>query len=224
MLVVPYLAGLLAAGFRWPDVPLFAAWIGGYLLSYHVFLALKSRRPGRYRAQLTLYGAVTVPLAAVTVAARPALLWYAPAYAALFAVNAWYAARRRERAVLNDAASVLQSCLLVFVVANVAGVAPARVAVVAGLCLAYFLGTVVYVKAMIRERDNPTYRRLSIGYHAAVLPMVALAGPWSAVLFGWLLARAAVFPRWRPPPIRVGLVEIGNSLALIGLTALVVSA
>jgi hypothetical protein len=33
-----------------------------------------------------------------------------------------------------------------------------------------------------------------------------------------------VFPRWRPPPIRVGLVEIGNSLALIGLTALVVSA
>jgi len=40
---------------------------------------------------------------------------------------------------------------------------------------------------------------------------------------GWLLARAAVFPRWRPPPIRVGLVKIANSLALIGVTALVVS-
>jgi len=118
---------------------------------------------------------------------------------------------------------VLQSCLLVFVVATVAGVAPARVAVVAGLCLAYFLGTVGYVKAMIRERDNPIYRRWSIGYHAAVLPVVGLTGPWSAVLFGWLLARAAVFPRWRPSPIRVGLVEIANSLALIGVTALVVS-
>jgi hypothetical protein len=32
-----------------------------------------------------------------------------------------------------------------------------------------------------------------------------------------------VFPRWRPPPIRVGLVKIANSLALIGVTALVVS-
>jgi len=224
MLVVPYLAGLLAAGFRWPDVPLLAAWVGGYLLSYHVFLALKSRRPGRYRAQLALYGAVTVPLAAVTVVARPALLWYAPAYAALFAVNAWYAMRRRERAVLNDVASVVQSCLMVFVVATVAGVAPARVAVVAGLCLAYFLGTIVYVKTMIRERDNPTYWKLSIGYHAAVLPVVALAGPWSAVLFGWLLARATVLPRFGLRPVWVGLLEIGNSLALLGVTALVVSA
>jgi hypothetical protein len=31
-----------------------------------------------------------------------------------------------------------------------------------------------------------------------------------------------VFPRWRPP-IRVGVVEIASSLALIGVTALVVS-
>jgi YwiC-like protein len=223
MLVVPYLVGLLATGFRWPDVPLLGAWVGGYLLSYHVFLALKSRRPRRYRAQLALYGAVTVPLAAVTVVARPALLWYAPAYAALFAVNAWYAAHRRERAVLNDVASVVQSCLMVFVVATVAGVAPARVAVIAALCLAYFLGTVLYVKAMIRERGNPAYRRWSIGYHAAVFPVAALAGPWSAVLFGWLLVRAVVLPQRGLRPVQVGLVEIGSSLALIGVTVFVVS-
>jgi hypothetical protein len=48
--------------------------------------------------------------------------------------------------------------------------------------------------------------------------------PSSAVLFGWLLARAAVFPRLGLPPIRVGLVEIGNSLGLLGVTALIVSA
>ena len=156
MLAVPYLAGLLTVGYRWPDLPLLAAWITGYLLSYYVFQAVKSRRPGRYRDQLVLYGAVAVPLAVVVLVSRPAVLWFAPAYAALFSLNAWYAWQRRERALLNDLASVVQSCLIVFVVATVAGTRPAAVLGVFVLCLAYFGGTVLYVKTMIRERGNPT--------------------------------------------------------------------
>ena len=48
MLVVPFLAGLLASGFRWPDAPLFGAWLSGYPLSYFVLQAIRSRRPGRW--------------------------------------------------------------------------------------------------------------------------------------------------------------------------------
>jgi hypothetical protein len=219
MLAVPYLAGLLAAGYRWPDLPLLGAWLAGYLLSYYVFQAIKSRRPSRYRAQLAAYASVAVPLAALAVVARPHLLWYAPAYAVLFAVNAWYAARRQERALVNDIASVVQSCLMVFVVGTVADTSPAAVLVVFVLCLAYFLGTVFYVKTMIRERDNRAYRRWSIGYHLLALAVTVPLDPWAAILFTWLLLRAALLPGrgWRPK--WVGLVEIANCVLLLVASA-----
>jgi YwiC-like protein len=226
MLVVPYVAGLLAAGFRWPDVALLGAWVSGYLLSYYSFAALRSRRPARYRDQLLRYTALAAPLAAVVVAARPAVLVYAPAYAVLVAVNAAYAARRRDRALLNDMASVVQSCLMVFVVATVAGVPPGAVAGTFVLCLAYFAGTVLYVKTMIRERGDARYRRWSIGFHVVALGVAVVVSPWAGVLFAWLLVRAMVFPgvisRGRGlSPLRVGLVEIANSLVLLGVIGLI---
>lgn len=215
MLAVPYLAGLLAAGFRWPDLPLLVAWLAGYVLSYYACQALKSRRPRRYRDQLAVYGAVAAPAAILVVAARPPVLWYAPAFAALFAVNAWYAWRRRERALLNDVASVVESCLMVLVVATVAGTPPADVLGAAALCAAYFLGTVLFVKTMIRERDDPAYRRWSAGYHLVALVLAAWLSPWAGALFAWLLLRAVVLPGRRLSPKQVGLIEIANSVVLL---------
>jgi hypothetical protein len=215
MLTVPYLAGLAAAGYRWPDAPLLGAWIAGYLLSYYAFQAVKSRRVRRYRDQLLLYAAIAAPLAALVVVARPRVLVYAPVYAALFAVNTWYAARRRERALTNDLASVLQSCLLVFVVATIAGARPATVVAVFTLCLAYFLGTVCYVKTIIRERGNPTYLRLSIGYHLVALAVAAWFGLMPVALFAWLLVRAALLPGRGWTPKRTGVVEIVNCVLLL---------
>jgi hypothetical protein len=220
MLAVPYFAGLFVVGYRWPDLPLAGAWIAAYLLSYYLFQAVKSRRPGRYRQQITLYGALAAPLAAVVVMSRPAVLWFAPAYATLSTVNAWYAWRRRERALLNNAASVVQSCLTIFVAATIAGATP-RAALGAFLvCLAYFGGTVLYVKTMIRERGNPTYRRWSIGYHLIVFTVATWLSPWTAVLFGWLLIRAALLPARGWSPKRVGLLEIASCALLLACVVL----
>jgi len=221
MLAVPYLAGLVTAGFRWPALPLLGAWIGGYLLSYFVFQALKSRRPRRYRDQLLGYGLVAAPLLLVVLIAAPGVLWYAPAYAALFAVNAWYAWRRRERDLGNDLASVAESCLMVFVVATVAGTPPSAVLVPFLLCAAYFAGTVPYVKTMIRERGNAAYHGWSIAYHVVALAVAAYLSPWAGVLFAWFLARAALFPRRGLTPKQIGITEIVNSVMLLTCIALI---
>jgi hypothetical protein len=153
------------------------------------------------------------------VAARPATLWYAPAYAALVALNGWYAWRRRERALLNDAASVLQSCLVVLVVGTVAGAPAGAVLPVFVLCLAYFGGTVLYVKTMIRERGSRAYRRWSIGAHVLALAVAGWLGGWAAALFALLLVRAAVLPGRGWTPKRVGLLEIANSVLLLAVCA-----
>lgn len=217
MLAVPYLAGVLVAGWSWVAAPLAGAWLAGYLLSYYLFQAIKTGRPRRWRDQIVLYATLTLPLLAVVVLARPAVLWYAPAYAVLLSVNAWYAWRRRERALLNDLSSVVQSCLLVFVVATVAGTNPGEVTGAFVACAAYFAGTALYVKTMIRERDNAAYRRWSIGYHVGALVLAFWLGPLVAGLFAWLLVRAWLLSGRRLAPSRVGLIEVGNSLLLLAV-------
>lgn len=164
-------------------------------------------------------------LGGVVLAARPQVLILAPAYLVLLAGNAGYAWRRDERALLNDLASVLQSCLMIFVTALVADVPIRSVAPVFLAVLLYFTGTVPHVKAMIRERGNPAYRRASVAYHVVSLAVAAwlvaatrLGVPVVAV-FVLLFVRAVVLPRLLPKhrisPKQVGIVEIVASGLLL---------
>lgn len=221
MLLLPYLVGVAVVGPGWPQLPLLGAWLAGYLLSYYVFQAIKSRRPRRYLAQIRLYALVAAPLALTVVVIRPAVLWYAPAFVALLAVNAGYAWRRRERALLNDLASVLQSCLLIFVVATVAGVSPERVVPAFVVLLLYLTGTVCYVKTMIRERGSTSYRRLSIGFHLAALVVATLLDVGLALIFLVLLVRAWLLPGRALRPAPVGMIEIACSVLVFGTLVLV---
>ncbi|WP_213451834.1 YwiC-like family protein [Rhizomonospora bruguierae] len=221
MLLLPWLAGVLTAGFRWPHLPLLVAWLTGYLFSYYLLLAVKTRRPGRVRAQLAVYGVPTALLGGLVLVARPHLLWYAPLYALLLAVNAGYAARRDERALLNDVASVVQSCLMVFVCAAVADVPPADVAVTFAALLAYFTGTVLYVKTMIRERGNVGYRRASVAFHLVAAAALLWLAPIVGAVFLLLLVRAWALPGRRLKPVHIGVIEIGASLLVLLATVAV---
>lgn len=223
MLVVPYLVGVLCAGPSWTQLPLLVAWLGGYLLSYYVFLAVKTRRPSRAVAQVLVYSAVTVPAALLVVVVRPELLAFAPFYAVLLAVNAWYAWRQSERALLNDLASVVQGALMVPVAAGAAGLAPAAVLAPFVVVLLYFAGTVLYVKSTIRRRGDPRYLGGSIAYHAAAgVAAGVIAWPLAAP-FGWFLVRAAWLPHRNLTPKRVGMIEIANCVVLLVMVPLVTS-
>jgi hypothetical protein len=215
MLLVPWLTGVLTAGFRWLHLPLLGAWLTGYLLSYYLLQAIKTRRPGRVRAQLWAYATPALLLGGPVLALRPQLLWYAPAYALLLAVNVAYAARRNERAVLNDLASVAQSCLMVFVCATVADVPPDDVVPGFLAVTAYFVGTVPYVKTMIRERGSTGYYRASVAYHLIIFAVSAWLRAPVAILFALLLARAYAFPKLRLTPKHVGMVEILACVLLV---------
>ena len=111
--------------------------------------------------------------------ARPAVLWFAPAFALLIAVNAVAARRHADRTLA---------------------------------VLAYFTGSLLYVKTMIRNRGDRAYRWTSVGYHAvaaAVGAAVGAAVAWPlGVLGGALLVRAAWLPRTSLTPKQVGLLEV----------------
>lgn len=220
MLLLPFLTALVTAGADPVHGPLLLAWLAGYLLSYYAFLALKTRRPARVRRQLGLYAAITAPAALAVVVLRPEVLWFAPVYAVLLGVNGWYAWHRRDRALTTDLASVLQACLMLPVAATVAGVSPIAVLEPFLVLLLYLVGTVLFVKTMIRERGDARFLRASIGFHALATVLTGLLSwPWS-ILFAWFAVRAAWLPRRAMTPKGVGLVEIGSCVALLGAVLL----
>lgn len=215
MLLVPWLAGVLVAGFHLSHLPLLGAWLAGYLLSYYALQAIKTRRPGRFRPQLLWYAPITAALGAVVVVARPQVLAYAPGYAVLLLVNAYFARRRRERALVNDLASVVQSCLMVPLAVTAAGVDAVRAVPAFVVVLLYFTGTTLYVKTMIRERGNAAYVRLSVAYHVVAVAVAALLSVPVAALFAVLAVRAAVLPRFGLVPKQVGSIEIIASVLVL---------
>lgn len=215
MLVVPWIAGVLIAGFRWPHLPLLGAWLAGYLLSYYVMQAVKTRRPQHFRTQLLVYGMPTVLLGALVLVLRLQLLWFAPVYAVLLAINAIYAWRRKERALVNDLASVLQSSVMLLVAGVVSGVPIAEMSEPFIVVLNYFTGTVFYVKTMIRERDSLVYRRVSVAYHLVIF---ALAVWWNVsvgAFFGLAFLRSWLLPGRGLRPKQVGILEIVLSCLLL---------
>lgn len=220
MLLLPYVVGVVVAGPSWWQLPLLVAWLAGYLFSYHALVAVKARRFARARAQLVTYGTLTVIPGVALLLAFPSLLWFAPAYVLLLGVNATYASRRRERAVVNDLASVLLCVLVAPMAAVVAGVAVSAVAPATLLVLLYLVGTVPYVKTMIRERGERAYYVGSVAYHAAALAAAGWLALPMAVPFGWYLARAAWLPRVGLVPKRVGMIEILNCALLVVTVAL----
>lgn len=246
MITVPVVAGLWLAGPRWVHVPLVLLWWAGYFLFYAAALWLRSGRRARYAPPVRAYGAVVAVLGVAVVVVTPHLVRWLPVYLPLVATTAWASTRRRDRSLLNDTVTVLAACLMTAVVydaplslgtswtaTGLPGASPDSALtgwpwawLVAALLLAYFWGTVPYVKTLIRERGNPVYRRLSVGYHAVVAAgVVALAvgglvaGAHAAV---WVLlaVRAWAMPRWqdrRGRPLRPVVIGVGEVVASVAV-------
>lgn len=223
MLLLPFGVGVACAGPVWLHLPLLLAWLGGYLLSYYLLLVIKTRRIGRLGPQVALYAGITAPAALLVIAFRPGVLLFGPVFAVLLGVNAIAASRRADRALIGGLASVVQGCLMVPIAAVVAGATAGQVVRPALVLLAYFTGTLLYVKTMIRNRGESRYLRASIGFHAVATVGTGLL-TWPLVLpFGWLFVRAAWLPRRCLTPKQVGLIEVPPLLVLLVAVPLLLS-
>lgn len=250
MLVVPVVVGAVVGGVAWRHALLLAAWLVAYLAFHATGLWLRASRRPRYLPPVRAYAVATAVLGVALVVSAPALLRWAPGYVVLLAVSLACSVRRADRSWLNDGVTVLAAALMTVVAtglgthghpAAVAGVA-AEVAppgagdgaawAVAGVLGAYFLGTVPYVKTLLRARGSAPVLAVSRGYHALLLVTAAalvtarvvppVVGAVLVVVALGLLVRAVVVPRRRPWPSAqaIGLGEVAATAAVTGAALL----
>lgn len=223
MLASPFLVGVAASSPRWVHLPLLALWFVGYFAFFAAGLWLKSGRRPRYLPPVRAYGLAAVPLGAVVLLLRPDLALWAPLFAPLLLAGLWFAARRQDRSLPSGLATTLAAGLMTMVAFDAGdGTDWARAWTLTAVLVAYFVGTLFYVKTMIRERDSVTYYRLSVGYHVVAAAVLALVSWWLTLLFGLLALRAAVLPPRRLTPKQVGIGEIVANTAVVVVALLVV--
>jgi len=242
MVVAPPVVGALVAGPSGWHVLLLVAWLAAYCTSFTASRWLRSGRRARYRPPVLGYAAATAVLGVPLLVTHPALLRWAPAFAAGLGVSLAYAARRADRSYGNDLVTIAAAVLLTPVAAGLGaavtgwwppGADDPRAWAATGVLGAYLVGTVPYVKSVIRERGRPATYRASVGYHAVLLVAAtglaaaravdAGAGAGLVVVATALLARAAVLPRrGRVRPAVIGAGEVAATVAVTAVTLLAV--
>lgn len=237
MLAVPAVVGSVLQGrdhgwSPWSLVLVLAA-VSGYFAFHAASLWLRSRRKPRYLPPLRTYSAVALLSGLVALLMGTGWVWawwVLPAAAVLVGIGLWEAAHRRDRSLLAGIVAVLAAQLLVPALtmfgscpgcAQLQERVPASVVDLAwAACTAYFVGTVLVVKTMIRERGSRGYLAASVGYHLACTVAFLLLGHLAlGLFFGVGTVRAMALP-WlasrglRVRPAQVGAVEIVLSVAL----------
>ncbi len=230
MVSLPLVAGVGLSGPVPVHLALAATWLLGYFTFYAAGKWVRSRR-SRERTPTLVYAAACGPFAATTALAAPHLLRWVPVFLPLLVASLWLTARGRERSLANDAITVVAAGLMTPVAADAGGLALGpQVWVATGALTAYFLGTVPYVKTMIRERGRTVYVRGSVAYHLLGTVGAALltAGGWQSWLLPavWLLltARAWAGPaanRRRARPLRPAVIGAGEIVASLAVTVTV---
>ncbi|WP_157259696.1 YwiC-like family protein [Paenibacillus sp. OSY-SE] len=213
MLIVPFVVGMFASRPNMTHVWLFVAWLAVYCGSFACMQWIKTRRITVYLGPMLVYGVTFVVSAVVVVALRPDIWWMGAVMLPLFVVNLMFAKQKNERHLVNDFVAVLQFCWMLIISFEIGGGTDWSLAWrLFAACVLYFVGTVFYVKTMIREKGNPVYYALSIIVHLIAASIVGLLFPaWIAVPFALLFIRAVWMPKQAVTVKQVGISEIGFS-------------
>ena len=220
MLATPLLVGVLAASPAWVHLPLAAFWFAGYFAFFATGLWLKSHRRPRYRRPVLAYSTLTLLLGLLVLLLDPGPARWAPLFVIPLAVGLTASALRDERSLWSGLSTSTGSALMTLVAYDAGGGSDwVRAWQLTGILAAYFAGTVLYVKTMIRERGDARYRWLSVGFHAAATVAMAWVSWPLVVVFALLTLRAALAPTRALSPRSVGIGELVATVA-VAVTAL----
>lgn len=231
---------------QWIHVLLVLAWFSGFHMFNAASLLAKARshpRRRRYVPATLFWSALTAVWGLAFVVVYPGVLWWSMFFLPLIAVASFEVWAGQERAVLTRVATILTSALMLPLTVWVgmpgsesirsseafflslsctaSGVSALKVWGTSIVLAAYFVGTVPYVRSLIRGRRNLGWTVGAGVFHAVVTLVVGvayLAGYVSLLLvIVWcvLLLRSLFVPAWQRAghQVRPATIGIGEFLS-----------
>lgn len=242
MALLPLLLGAFLAGWTGVHLVLFFAWFAGFHFFNAATLFLKGRRSARIRTRLfpaLIFWAVTAALLGIVLIVwHPQLLTWIPAFAPLVAIAFIEAWRRQERSMPARVSTILASSLMLPLAYWLGVDTPSLTTLVdahwtpiwvtTGILAAYFIGTVPYVRSLIRGKNDHRWVWAATAWHVCCIFVLmgaaayGLTSWWMVALWGILAARCLLVPllQRRGTEIRPALIGMSEFVATAVLTAL----
>ncbi|KAF0816888.1 MULTISPECIES: YwiC-like family protein [unclassified Cytobacillus] len=213
MLILPFWLGAAASDIIWSHIPFFLGWILLYLATYPGLLLFKRKRMALYAKWTAIYLLPAILLLLIPLLDRPSIIIFGLLMIPFFIINALYSSKNRDRALGNDF-----SAICAFSIAGLAssylphGEISMMAWTVFTASILFFAGSTFYVKSMIREKKNRSFKWISWIFHAAVPILWLLAGGWiiSAAFIPSLFRSIAFYGRSFSPK-KIGIYEIANA-------------
>ncbi len=223
MLIVPFVLGMWAAGPELGHLFLFLAWLFFYCGTYSLIQSYKRKRDrARWVRWGVAYGLIGLIFLVYPLIVEPKLWILAPMICGLFSINFWYVTKGDERAIMNDLVAIL--------VFSLGGVAAYLLGTgewsflmfsIYLFSVVYFMGSVFFVKSVIRERKNPRWLTYAIIYHVFLLLIPVFWGtPWLFLAFIASLIRLLIWGGKEIKPVQAGIIEMVNSLQFVLIVGL----
>ena len=234
-MIVPLLLGFLLGANNWLSLLFSLTWVASYPLSYfggRAFLARVRRGSWTTRARSELrsiipWALLTIIGAGTLIAMRPWILLPGVLIMALWSISIYLTWLGRERGIINDLLLVVLASLapiLMYAVANdqqSLKLIPSSIWIAGLVSLLFFMGSVLHVKALIREATNLKWHFVSISFHGAVVIALGLTTHswWLTIPFAFALVRTVVMkPGMRPG--RIGAIESVVALLVVICTVI----
>lgn len=219
MALMPFLYGMLLSYPIWQHLFLLLAWFSLYLMTYPFLNLFKGRNLELYRKWTLIYGIACFLFSIPAFLHNWKIIYFVFAILALSPISIYYTKQKDERSLINDFNGIL-----IFAIAGMAAYYFAdstfdeKIWWVAVLPSLYFVGSTFYVKSVLRERKNPLYLKISIGFHLACLLLFGVLQQYSLSLaFLLLLCRAFYVPLKKFSTKQIGLIEMAISLIFFAL-------
>lgn len=213
MLIIPFWLGVAASGFLWQHIPFFFGWLLLYLSTYPMLLLFKRKKISFYTKWTFIYLVPAILLLLIVLFSRPSMVYFGLLMVPFFMINAYFSSKNNDRAFLNDVCAVL-----VFSIAGVAssylydGRIDYKTLLVFSSSILFFIGSTFYVKTMIREKKNQTFKWISWGYHIVLPFLWVFLGEWTiAAAFLPSLIRSFYMYGKSYSAKQVGIFEIVNA-------------
>jgi hypothetical protein len=222
MFFLPYLLGMFLSGPNWLHIPLLIGWFFLYLSSTPLLnIIRKPRTKAEMMPWLARYSVIGVIFALPIVWIYPTLFWVGLLLFPLLAISIYFIKKKNERSLWNDLSGIL-----IFSLGGVAASVVGRGEWIEDAFLllmiptVYFMGSAYYVKSLIRERTNRSFRIKSHIYHGFLLIVPWLIGlPWMVVAYLPGILKDWLTSRKKPiKPIVTGVAEIINGIIFLGLS------
>ena len=217
-LVTPILYSSLVSGFHPIHLALLIYWIAIFAFNFYFSLAFKTGKVRKWLPQITTYGMGALIAGFLVISAKTNLLLLAPLLALGFFVNLYFVQNADERNLINDVVAILLSALIGYAATRLVDFQITHSYKIGLIILTgYFIGTVLYVKTMIREKGKPSWLWASYLWHCLFFILTAFQSFWLGLIGVLIFVRSILIPRIGLKPKQVGIIEFAFTLFLLVL-------